>query len=616
MLREFSARQFNREALKQAVATDSGVTIAPRAPLTLYSRSLGYREVGTSEYYSIIRLNDINFIGYWWVVGRSFMVVRVNEFDGSYDFRSFDTFSSPAQADSMVTYLRNTPNGNFLAISLLYDGRTNVTELLYDALQSLGSTMIRQVVPGQSWSFIGRKGTNGPGMVPLESLTNDSAVVSLEIPNYYSIGSGSVTTTDIPIPAGWGSLDWQNRVHAAGRTTANIAVLGIRSTGQSDTLHVVGSDSTHVDLRFMGPLTSGPTYRSFRLAGLLSSTDALVTPSLKEWSLEMTPPADLAVSARTIGNQEITLDRGTTLELPITVYNIGYRKADSARVLVSVYDRYNRARPIASTVIDSIPVGGSRSLTIPISTNEFSRRVTLQIGISPPKWDKDLIDGNNVAYHSFTVAGAQTGGMEVFADGARLMDGDFVSSEPRIVVRMARAEPESPRFVALFVDDELHGHPLPERQEIREQSAGEEVSFAPRLSEGRHELKILSVQASLLGGVDTTEQRLSVRVKRELEIVQLYNYPNPFARETYFTFVITGLHAPEELTIRIFTVTGRKIRQITVSGSELQVGLNRISWDGRDADGDEVANGYYFYQLTARGEGRVETAIEKLAKVR
>ena len=616
LLREYSPKQFAREMLKQTAATDSGVTIAAREPLTLYSRSLGYRAVANDEYYSTIRLNDINFIGYWWVVGNAFMVVRVNEFDGSYDFRSFNTVNEPAQADSMVTYLRNTPNGNFLAISVVYDGRTNVTELLYDAIQSLGSTLVRQVLPGQSWAFIGRKGANGPGMAALESLTNDSAVVSLQIPNYYSIGAGSVTTTDIPVPFSWGSLGWQNNVLADGRTDANLALLGIRRNGQADTLRVVPSDSTSINLSFLDPHTSGPTYQSLRLAGLLSSSDALVTPSLKEWLLYMMPPADLAISARTIGNQEVSVARGSTLDLPITVYNIGYRQADSARVVVSVYDRYNRARPIASAAIDSIPVAGLRSLTIPISTTEFSRRVTLQISVSPPKRDKDLIPGNNVAYHSFTVVGGQAADMEVFADGVRLMDGDFVSSAPRIVVRLPRSEAESPRFTEFFVDDKPVNQPTPGIRETRTQSVGEEVAFVAQLAEGRHELRVRSMQASMLGGVDTADYRIVVRVMNELQILQPYNYPNPFSGDTYFTFVVTGSRPPEELTIRIFTVTGRKIREIAVQGSNLQVGFNRIYWDGRDTDGDEVANGYYFYQLTAKGQGKVETAIEKLAKVR
>jgi hypothetical protein len=48
----------------------------------------------------------------------------------------------------------------------------------------------------------------------------------------------------------------------------------------------------------------------------------------------------------------------------------------------------------------------------------------------------------------------------------------------------------------------------------------------------------------------------------------------------------------------------------------VQVGFNSIPWDGRDNEGDEIANGYYFYQLQTRGEGSIVSGIEKMVKLR
>jgi flagellar hook assembly protein FlgD len=80
--------------------------------------------------------------------------------------------------------------------------------------------------------------------------------------------------------------------------------------------------------------------------------------------------------------------------------------------------------------------------------------------------------------------------------------------------------------------------------------------------------------------------------------------------------MVTGSTPPQELRIRIFTIAGRKIREIAVPGSNLRVGFNRIYWDGRDEDGDEVANGYYLYQISLKAEGSVQSDIQKLAKIR
>jgi len=95
----------------------------------------------------------------------------------------------------------------------------------------------------------------------------------------------------------------------------------------------------------------------------------------------------------------------------------------------------------------------------------------------------------------------------------------------------------------------------------------------------------------------------------------VFNYPNPFARETEFTF---RHNQPASLSValKIYTVAGRLINSFeTITGGDLFV---RIPWDGRDRDGDEVANGVYLYKIVARTlDGRYSSeSLGKLAKVR
>ena len=77
--------------------------------------------------------------------------------------------------------------------------------------------------------------------------------------------------------------------------------------------------------------------------------------------------------------------------------------------------------------------------------------------------------------------------------------------------------------------------------------------------------------------------------------MDVYNYPNPFARETYFTFKLTQI--PDDLKIRIFTVTGRLIKEIDKKAYELNYDFNRIHWDGRDQNGELVPPGIYIMRL-------------------
>ena len=116
-----------------------------------------------------------------------------------------------------------------------------------------------------------------------------------------------------------------------------------------------------------------------------------------------------------------------------------------------------------------------------------------------------------------------------------------------------------------------------------------------------------------------TEQTISFRVASSagLELTDVVNYPNPFARETNFTFQAQPANDASlvEVTIKIYTVSGRLIR--TIDGQYLQQpGFNYFPWDGRDADGDELANGVYLYKVIVK-EGEISKEVtEKMVILR
>ncbi|MFA7229522.1 MAG: FlgD immunoglobulin-like domain containing protein, partial [Melioribacteraceae bacterium] len=73
------------------------------------------------------------------------------------------------------------------------------------------------------------------------------------------------------------------------------------------------------------------------------------------------------------------------------------------------------------------------------------------------------------------------------------------------------------------------------------------------------------------------------------------NYPNPFSSSTTFTFQhnISSLISAK---VKIYTIAGRMIKQIeepAITGKFV-----KIDWDGRDEDGNQIANGTYLYKLT------------------
>ncbi|HNW59511.1 MAG TPA: carboxypeptidase regulatory-like domain-containing protein [bacterium] len=84
---------------------------------------------------------------------------------------------------------------------------------------------------------------------------------------------------------------------------------------------------------------------------------------------------------------------------------------------------------------------------------------------------------------------------------------------------------------------------------------------------------------------------VDVRVLPE-KIELLGNYPNPFNPETSIHF---ALPSPMQVTLTIYDRLGRQVRQL--ENGLLPEGEHQVLWDGRDAFGQTMSSGLYFYRL-------------------
>lgn len=130
------------------------------------------------------------------------------------------------------------------------------------------------------------------------------------------------------------------------------------------------------------------------------------------------------------------------------------------------------------------------------------------------------------------------------------------------------------------------------------------------LTAGEHTIR-LRITRSHDGG--TTERSMAfLGVSGEVSLLQAFNFPNPFAESTAFHYTLDG--GVQSAQVTIFSLRGRKIA--TLTGSTLR-GENVLPWDGRDQDGDRVANGVYFYKLRIETfDGRTLERTDRLARVR
>ena len=98
-------------------------------------------------------------------------------------------------------------------------------------------------------------------------------------------------------------------------------------------------------------------------------------------------------------------------------------------------------------------------------------------------------------------------------------------------------------------------------------------------------------------GIAWLEHLLAALVPEETAL--LTNYPNPFNPETWIPY---ALAEPAEVTLRIYSVDGALVRRLVLGHQPVGIYHSKSRaayWDGRNAQGEKVASGVYFYTFSA-----------------
>ena len=100
--------------------------------------------------------------------------------------------------------------------------------------------------------------------------------------------------------------------------------------------------------------------------------------------------------------------------------------------------------------------------------------------------------------------------------------------------------------------------------------------------------------------LDGDERELTISLRPLPKVTQLLqNYPNPFNPETWIPY---QLNQESEVSLIIYSSEGKLVRQIDLGlkpAGNYQRTARAIYWDGRNASGESVSSGVYFYRLQA-----------------
>ena len=213
----------------------------------------------------------------------------------------------------------------------------------------------------------------------------------------------------------------------------------------------------------------------------------------------------------------------------------------------------------------------------------------------------------------------QTGpGIRVFLGNRNFQAGDLVSEQPHLIVDLTDSNGINTSTAGIGHRIEAWVNNSPQSIDITDYYRGSLDNYREgtveydlkNLSPGRNTIRIRAWDT--FNNPTSAETFFEVGNGNQLTVTDVMNYPNPFAGGTSFTFR-QNQNAPIAVTVRIYTLAGRLIQTIdAVSAGEPFV---KIPWDGRDRDGDVLANGVYLYKILVRSQdGRfASNALGKLS---
>jgi hypothetical protein len=427
---------------------------------------------------------------------------------------------------------------------------------------------------------------------------------------YHVDANGTITSKNVGPVAWWNSVKY-DLVNPSPTGEYSTVLLGQNyQTKDWDTLQVDIPDSLSLDQ------INADKYNYLRLHFSLTDSSFTTTEpmELKNVQFDYHPLSDVYFLREDVNFHQDSLLQGYPVTFDFKARSFGDIEFDSLKLNFYL----NGLDSLIFSQLVNLPAD---SFSNPVEYTIDTRRLIFKndISVFGDQKQREYFYFNNLINKSFFVVRDSVRPIfDVKFDGQEIIDGDLVSSNPEVVIILEDNSPlplDTSYFTIVHNNKPLRFYQPELEYEYGGPGTKFIITWKPTLPDGRHTLEILAKDAS--GNFfDSTSYRVIFYVLNENDISNVFNYPNPFARTTHFTFILVGKDKPDEVKIKIYTIAGRLIRDINLSPIDLNVNLNKIYWDGRDEDGDEVGNGVYLYKVIAKFPDKTKVITQKLAKVR
>jgi hypothetical protein len=567
--------------------------------------SAGFNDGNTA----IITKNNQNYIP-WPNRGHNVCV-----FDGSnYEFKKYEYFDLLfGGQQARINYLKlldSLKTNDIIIIAIVDEGSINFTSEIKQRLKNLGSNHANSIGFRDSWSFIAQKGAASSSMLESYSKIFNGRAITKKI-FLKKFDKGKYTTIKIGPSNKWNYLRIEDS--SSPNNKINYSIYGVTKDNKIDTLNksLISNQTLSmfdVDAKKYPFLFVNAEFNNLNL------TDQ---PVLKNIFINYQGLPELGTNYQSVRVNKDTVEQGENILLDFCVYNAG--AATARNIVVVVKGSVEKtSEKIFEGIIDSLNSSQTKNFSIIYKPEKLNGNFQFEIIIDSNNHIIELYEDNNYyTYPIFIKPDISLQTLSVLFDGIDIMEGDYVSANPEIAIALSnnsRLGINDTSAVTIYINNKLVSY-YSNQFTINYKNENPKMSlkYLPSFINGEHSLKIVAKNIFNLEVPETVFNKKFI-VNSNMRIEEIYNYPNPFSYETYFTFKLSQL--PDKLRIKVFTLTGRLIKQIELNSTELNIDFNRIFWDGKDEAGDLVANGVYLYKIILEKNTDVQERVGKLAIVR
>lgn len=578
-------------------------------------RTLSIISAGTYEgsFASVLLDNDENLPNtyFWGIVAVPFDSVSLLPTS----IRYFD-YPATTAAPKLIEYIDSLSTGTIVGFAICVDGAQSVlgysggTEAR-KALKKMGSQYADSIRYRESWSMIGRKGAT-IGSVPEVWKKHFEGPARIDMSKNVIADSGYIAFPKIGPASRWGEMAIKRQLPAGTKLITD--VYGIKNDGSEALLLKHTSADTALSLTSINPTQ----YPFIRLQPNFYANNLKQSPALAVAAVDFDGLPELAINYQVMSLSRDSVMQGETVDVMFDVYNVGFSVAKQFQVVLEGVDPNNARTTLATYQVDTLGKNSKKRFAHTYTAVGQQNRMTFVVTIDPQNAVSELYEDNNSFSRELKIT-QDTSRPSVFVtfDDIDILDGDFVSSKPTIDVVYndpSALTAADTGLVQIFLNNTRIYHNDPSiTTSFNTANPKIKVQYKPELEDGKHQLKVQYTNPS--GSfTDTSGVKKIFTVESQPSLTYVYNYPNPMKDETYFTFKLTTI--PKEFFIKIYTIAGRLIREISVPITDLKHDFNRIYWDGKDQDGDAIANGVYFARFIMKADDKNEIVTQKIAVVK